>query len=129
MSLNQSIFVIPAGEAEGYTKAWRTQKNLNPTYAKAFTIKIQELEDLLAELKGMPQADAVRVYLAIKPTPAGDDMETIILCGVNGFNPDRGANGTDIVTYKAANGEEVSGCFDFNFPCPTTCDVNSPLYS
>jgi hypothetical protein len=129
-------FRLPAQTAVNDTTNWRSTDP--PGGLKAFTIRIQELQDMLNEAAtlniDMSQA-AVRAYLAQKPdpnNPTGPLLNALVFALVDGFVPPNGTDpaiaGTDIVEYVVARGATISGCFDFTYPCPATCATDSPLF-
>jgi hypothetical protein len=125
-------FRLDPQSAVNDTTNWR---NTNPPGGlKAFTVRIKELQDLLAEAATLNidmNKAAVRAYLAQKPDGSGGFTNTVIFALVDGFVPPGQLDyspGTDIVEYATVKGN-ISGCFDFNYPCPNTCPTDSPLYN
>lgn len=95
-------------DAVDWTKKWRQD---NPTSLKAFLVAFSEVTDIMAETN----AASFRVYFGLDDTGA----EKLILVGVDG-------SGNDIIN-PVVDGHQISGTYDFNTPCPPTCDPLSPL--
>ena len=110
----ESIYDLPLETAVEWTARWRAfQQEAKPDPTndkKAFRVNVQELIDVV---KGIPdQVEYVRFYLGLD-----DELtEHMILVGVDKDNK-------DLCTY-----EGQSCTYDFTHPCPSTCDVDSPLY-
>lgn len=125
-----SLFLIPAETACNYTRNWRNLDPDDPQFIKAFTVKIEELQNILDEMANL-NANAIRVYLGQKgesQVHSGNDKK-LVLVAVAGFEPDDNNPGFDIVTYTDPNdpAKSLSGCYDFTYPCPDTCSKTSPL--
>jgi hypothetical protein len=66
----------------------------------------------------------VRAYFAVKRDEvASEDNVTALIVAVD-------KEGNDLIntTDGLAEEEDGSGIYDFTLPCPTECDVDSPLY-
>lgn len=109
--------------AVAWTTAWRSQDGTFTDHSslKAFLIPLPDLQEVMKE----PNVVNVRAYIGVDAT--NDNQPHLIIVGVN-------AAGEDII-YKAAgegcddeNGNVNTGLYDFSDPCPTTCDINSPLF-
>ncbi len=92
-------------------------KEINPVYA----FQIYH-DDLLHALGRKPEAGSndisrVRVYLGISGEDQGS-MVRLFLVPVND-------EGKDVIPTDDEGNQRV---YDFNLPCPATCDVTSPLY-
>ena len=130
-----ALFRIPLQDAVAYTKNWRDQPHDDNNYVKAFTVNLEELKEILYDLKDSNGANAVRFYIAEKPvdpnpgSPITGFQETLILVGVTGFDPENNIAGDDILDFVPKEGSAVSGCYDFTYPCPDTCATNSPLFN
>ncbi len=149
-----SVFKIDVNEAAKYTDRWRQMhEDANEKdYVKAITVDAEELKSVIEELgkNSKGKLNAVRFYLGRKPatkmSPSGfqgKDITCLILVGVAGFeeNTDLGKPplqaGVDLTQYFTEGlpgadgleepGEVVSGCYDFTYPCPSTCAVGSVL--
>lgn len=118
-----AVNTICLEKAEAWTEAWRSQDGTFTDHQnlKAFLIPLEDLKEVIKE----PNVANVRAYIGIDKS--NDNEPHLIIVGVN-------AEGEDII-YKAAgkgcvdtDGTENTGLYDFSDPCPTTCDVNSPLF-
>ena len=107
--MGATTYLIPLQTAVDWTKAWRHE---NPTSIKAFRVDIQEIKEILAEL----DTNYVRIYFGLDGS-----TEKLVLVGVD-------ANDKDIID-PTVDGFKISGTYDFNQPCPSTCDITSPLYN
>lgn len=143
---------IDINDALAYAKKWQEE---NKTHAKAHLIPANDLIACLEEMKVLV-ADAdgtgkytlndttnagVRAYMGIN-RPKGDlpspQTEKLLLVGTlldcNGVHRDivegeksSGCKNCDSDT--AVEALTGSGVFDVTKPCPSECDVNSPLYN
>ena len=96
---------IPLTTAQDWAQRWKT----NPvTGVKAFLIPEEDTVQLYNE----PEVFSIRAYLGVDPKGKAH----LMLVGVDG-------NGKDLI--DAQKGWYI---YDFTLPCPTTCDVTSPLY-
>jgi hypothetical protein len=95
-------------DAVNWATNWR---RANPGSNKAFLVDFSEVTSIQAETG----ATSFRVYFGLDSTGA----EKLILVGVD-------SNGNDIIN-PVVNGHQESGTYDFNMPCPPTCDPGSPL--
>jgi hypothetical protein len=140
-------FKISVRDAVEYTTTWRTIYSSDPSIPMAFTICHQEILDIIAEVLPPgtdPQDIAYRFYMGYKQTevvtPRGTEIQTkpaMVIVVVTGFTRDEQGNvtnpGTDLYEIvKTVKGDDLtdtdtSGCFDFAYPCPATCQLNSPL--
>jgi hypothetical protein len=140
-------FKISVKEAVQYTTTWRTVYGSDKSIPMAFTITHQEVMDMIAEVLPPgtdPTEIAYRFYMGYKQvevvTTKGTEFQTkpaMVIVVVSGFTRDENGNvtnpGTDIYeitkTVESADmsDEDTSGCFDFSYPCPTTCPIDSPL--
>jgi hypothetical protein len=106
----ESLFQIPLETAIEWTTRWREfQQTAKPSPAdnkKAFRVNLVELQEVVNNIPG--EVNYIRFYFGI------DDKlgEHMILVGVNDENE-------DLCSYT----------YDFTRPCPSTCDLTSPLYS
>ena len=117
------VNTICLDKAEKWTKAWRSQDGTFTDHKdlKAFLIPLEDLKEVIKE----PNVANVRAYIGIDESD--DNKPHLIIVGVN-------AAGEDII-YAAAkkgcvdpDGTVNTGLYDFSQPCPTTCDITSPLY-
>jgi hypothetical protein len=133
--------------AEGFTLDWKT--NLKKYIAeipedkipRAFTIRRTELEFLLLQMTIL-ECDATRMYLGLKPTESPqlglEQDPCLIMTGVRNFSPDfknpgDSKPGTEVYFTKypgnidPAIPVEEPYVLDFAYPCPSTCQNDSPL--
>jgi hypothetical protein len=133
--------------AEGFTLDWK--KNAKKFMAelpddkipRAFTIRRAELEFLLLQMTIL-ECDATRMYLGLKPSesPHIDIVQDpcLIMTGVRDFRPDFNDPGNSKpgkeVYFSAfpaninpAIPSEEPYVLDFAYPCPDTCQIDSPL--
>lgn len=95
-------YIIPLADAETWAKSW--QNNPPKPLAKAHLIPLEVLTELLA----LPDVVNVRAYMGVDTT----GTQKLMFVGVDGNNKDM----TDTI-YSGTQ------------PCPSDCDVNSPLYN
>ena len=97
---------ITLQQAQQWAAKWR----LNPANTvKAHLIPEIDITQLLTE-NGVAN---VRAYIGIDE----NGINKLMLVGVD-------ANGNDMI-----NDQKAQYIYDFTVPCPTTCDINSPLYT
>lgn len=106
-----SPYLIPLQSAVDWTTNWRSA---NANSIKAFKMDAQEILDILAEIGST--GTGIRLYFGLE-----NGVEKLVLVGIDN-------NGNDIIN-PTVKGQQISGTYDFNQPCPPTCDVNSPLYT
>ena len=118
-----AVNTICLEKATAWTTAWRSQDGTftDHTDLKGFLIPLEDLKEVVKE----PNVANVRAYIGVDIT--NDNEPHLIIVGVN-------EAGEDII-YKAAgkgcddaDGTVNTGLYDFSQPCPTTCDITSPLY-
>jgi hypothetical protein len=102
--------IILESTAITWISAWRAAPD---DKVKAFFIPKEDLSDLMLD----PNNIGLRAYLGYGNTDGLPAESKLILVDVEG---DINKGGTDIL---------ANGIYDFTQPCPTTCDVNSPLYT
>ena len=95
-------------DAINWTESWRRKY---PNSVKAFSVEFSEIVAIQAETGAV----CFRAYFGLDSTGA----EKLILVGVN-------SAGEDIINPVVDN-QIKSGTYDFNAPCPPTCDPGSPL--
>lgn len=95
-------YIIPLTDAEAWAKSW--QNSPPKPLAKAHLIPLVVLEELLA----IPEVANVRAYMGVDTS----GKQKLMFVGVNG-------NGDDM----------TDTIFSGTQPCPTCCDINSPLYN
>jgi hypothetical protein len=100
-----SDFQITLEQAKSWIKTWRN--NLPKEPAKAHLINKQALLDVMQPVDVV----SVRTYLAIDD----NNVQKLVLVGVD-------VNGNDLI-------DENHIITDKTYPCPPTCDVNSPLFT
>ncbi len=123
-------------EAETFTRNWIQTGTITANDFRAFTVRGSELEALL-ELMNSNGLDAVRFYFGMKPRPDGKFglKPCFIMAGVKGFEVDFTNPDDPVVTnvgeemYFPDRISNVEGEFvyDFSYPCPSTCQNDSPL--
>jgi len=137
---------ISLAEAIKRTKNWRNfvlkllgasseQKNmqaasqplLNQQIFRAINIQMDDINWLKAQ---HPEARAIRLYLSL-PDPNHPYQITGILVPVDGQNTDLL---TDVIDKNMSleelmNSTESSTIYDFTQPCPSVCNVSSPLFN
>ena len=95
---------------------------------KAYLIKAIDIFSTLgieAESYNEMEYHHMRVYIGMldAPNPEGN-IHKLFLVPVD-------ENGSDVIPFGQVNPEnpdEMSYVYDFNTPCPKTCDTKSPLY-
>lgn len=98
--------VISLECAQNWAARWRE----NPeNTVKAHLIPRVDITELLAEKEVVD----IRAYIGVDE----DGVNKLMLVGVD-------ADGNDLI-----NDELQQYIYDFTQPCPTTCDINSPLYT
>jgi hypothetical protein len=95
-------YIIPLTDAEAWANSWQT--NPPKSLAKAHLIPLDVLKELLA----IPKVVNVRAYMGVDTT----GEQKLMFVGVDG-------EGNDMI------GTVFSG----TTPCPSCCDVKSPLYN
>lgn len=102
---------ISLTEGINWAKVWRNNPDTN---VKAFFIPKADIEDLLKDTNCI----GARAYLAFGTNDSKSPAESkLILVNVEG---DITTGGKDII---------MNGIYDFTQPCPSTCAVDSPLYT
>jgi hypothetical protein len=126
---------ITLAQAVEWTTLWREK---NSTNCKAFLIPAQDLTAVLKEMgiltlengvyildeEKLPNA-GVRAYMAIDTNVKEGNGEKILVVGTEVVD----GNHKDIINKNSDVEMGGSGVYDFSEPCPTTCDLNSPLNS
>jgi hypothetical protein len=133
--------------AEGFTLDWKTNAKAyiaglpDDKLPRAFTIRRAELEFLLLQMTIL-ECDATRMYLGLKPTESPGNAivqdPCLIMTGVRGFRPDFKEPGKSLPgeeVYFTAYAQNINKdiaieepyVLDFAYPCPDTCQTNSPL--
>ncbi|MFD0964494.1 hypothetical protein [Pseudofulvibacter geojedonensis] len=129
--------------AKKYTEKW--QIATKDQHCKAFLIPALDLSELLKEMEILKKNDltgkyeldeskltnaGVRGYLGIDSTNGtGKDNgygEKMLFVGTD-YNSKTGAH-NDIILNPTNPQSKDSGIYDFTYPCPSTCDINSELY-
>lgn len=100
-------YQITLSKAKGWTTAW---KENFPDMVKAFRIEVDEINQILAT----PNIAYVRAYMGYDEDTK---MEKLMLVPVD-------ANNKDLIN---DNPSSDSCVYDFTLPCPSTCDLDSPL--
>lgn len=100
-------YQIMLNKAKDWTTAWRENY---PDMVKAFRIDVAEIHEILAT----PGIAYVRAYMGYDD---GAKTEKLMLVPVD-------ANNKDLIN---ENPSSDSCVYDFTLPCPSTCDLDSPL--
>lgn len=115
---------ITLEEAKCWAARWRQlEGDYNKHHElKAFLIPKVDLLEVLEE-----GIDAARAYIGIDD----DGVERLMIVGTK-YDPKTDTY-VDMIT-ETSNKSEVSAqingdIYDFTQPCPTTCDIDSPLYT
>jgi hypothetical protein len=111
----------------------------------AFSVRHSELEEVFKEMSPTldPLKFAFRFYLGYKEVTeeaaGGTIISTkpcLVIVAVSDFERDEVSGkiinpGTDLWQIEMLTDPGVfqSGCFDFTYPCPTTCQKESPLFN
>ncbi|WP_430466911.1 hypothetical protein [Winogradskyella ouciana] len=142
MDSNLSTLTIPVKQAKDWAKEWQTA---NTNCAKAFLIPASDLIAMLTEM-GVVTKDAktgtltvgstvdqgIRAYVGINPDNKKRGMAEgygngLFLVGtedVKGVHKDIVEGNTGVDLSKMVG----TGVYDFIRPCPSNCDITSPLY-
>jgi len=133
---------VTLNEAKEWTKLWQEE---NPDHCKAFLIPSEDLIEVLKEMKILVADSSggyvldkdvlpnsgVRSYMAIDTANGtGEDNgygEKLVIVGTT--YDDETKVHKDIIKNPQDPNSKDSGIYDFTYPCPSTCDVNSPLYT
>lgn len=115
--LGKYLIKIPLAQAVDLTQNWVEYANLNKPLLphdgakRAFKVSKEDILDLVNEKNFC----GIRIYLGKDTPDASGDMR-LVLVAVN-------AEDDDIIVGKSP------GVYDFSMPCPSTCDLTSPLYT
>jgi hypothetical protein len=131
-------FRVNMEEAISRTSAWRATHASNPSIPLAFTVRHSELLQLLQESPVEIDKPAFRFYLGYRQqkieTLSGLQLITVpclLMAAVEGFElyEDKSVKnvGTEILSRANGLNAAESEIFDFTYPCPATCQLNSPL--
>lgn len=114
---------IPEAVAVTYTTNYRNYISgidKDPNYIRAFNIPMSDIQSL-ADFTRCP---SVRAYLGMSD-PKDISTLKLVLVPVDSFN-------NDILSIQvpgnAGEDEDQSSIYDFTSPCPSICDINSPLF-
>jgi len=114
---------IPEAVGVTYTTNYRTYISgidQNPDYIHAFNIPMQDI----ASLADFTKCTSVRAYLGMSD-PTDISTLKLVLVPVDNTN-------TDVLSIPVPDGSgglvDQSSIYDFTSPCPTICDINSPLF-
>lgn len=123
---------VPLPDAIDMTTNWRAYygeiTGTDPADAfRGFKIPLEDLQSIIDLAKTDPTIDAARAYLALGAPSNGNIIDPstihILLVPVRGTTP----KGIDVL--EAQRGDIMeSTIMDFTQPCPSMCDVDSPLY-
>ena len=113
----------------------KIKKDGKYTKTKAFFIPITDLIEAINEVNGTNydpelgnKVDGVRAYIGVEETSPDVYEEKLMIVGVKNNKdilPDRKDNDSEIIAMVEDGAGSV---FDFTKPCPSYCDLNSPLY-
>jgi hypothetical protein len=133
--------------AKGFTLDWKANAKKyiaglpDDKIPRAFTIRRSELEFLLLQMTIL-ECDATRMYLGLKPSESPHigiaQDPCLIMTGVRDFRPDfknpgDSKPGTEVYftqypgNIDPMNVVEGEYVLDFAYPCPSTCQNDSPL--
>jgi hypothetical protein len=124
---------VPVEDAVLMTEYWRDYyafiTGTDPMDAfRAFKIPLEDLQRMIDLAKTDPTIDSVRAYLALGEASGNQIIDPntlhVLLVPVSGTTP----NGVDVLQVQRGP-TMISTIMDFTQPCPTYCDVTSPLYS
>ncbi len=116
MAFNKEQDTIPLAQAQEWGKRWKAggAKFLVNNVLKAFLIPGIDLTEVLAE-EGVQD---IRTYFGVDHT----GQPHLMVVGVD-------ADGNDMIHQdQLVNEKNGWHIYDFSLPCPTTCDVRSPLF-
>lgn len=126
-------FKISVPNAITFAQTWRQAKKNEPYFVKSFTVSADELMSILNEMQNLySDINAVRFYMGLKPDiSTGQLVPCLVMVGVQNFGNTTNPPGTDVIDLPdhlhIHNPLHDSLCYDFAFPCPDTCAINSPL--
>lgn len=111
--------------AKDWTTRWRSMESTYNAHqdCRAFNIPLKDLQEVLKE----DGVASVRGYIGVEEKLVEGETvyeEKLIIVGVD-------AAGKDMISSKdgLTLDEESGELFDFVRPCPTACDIESPLMS
>lgn len=110
---------IPESVGVDYTTNYRTYiSNIDPSpdYIRAFNIPMTDV----ASLAEFTKCTSVRAYLGMS-TPGDISTLKLVMVPVDDKN-------NDILSIPVPGGTTQSSIYDFTSPCPSICDINSPLF-
>ena len=114
---------IPEALGVTYTTNYRNYISgidKNPDYIRAFNIPMQDI----ASLADFTQCPSVRAYLGMSD-PTDISTLKLVIVPVDKTN-------TDILSIPVPDGSgglvDQSSVYDLTSPCPSICDINSPLF-
>lgn len=133
--------------AKTWAKKWQTE---NPKHCKAFLMPTIDLIEAFIEMNVLVKQEdgnyslqdvdssSVRAYMAIDEKIEEGYGEKLLLVGTKvdckGIHRDiiedeKPSGCDDGIVETAVNALTGSGVFDFTSPCPSDCDINSPLFN
>jgi hypothetical protein len=114
---------IPEATAITYTTNYRNYISgidKNPDYIHAFNIPMSDI----VSLADFTKCPSVRAYLGMSD-PTDVSTLKLVLVPVDTLN-------NDILSIPVTNGSgaivDQSSIYDFTSPCPSICDIDSPLF-
>ncbi|MEO5643391.1 MAG: hypothetical protein ABIQ40_14675 [Bacteroidia bacterium] len=111
--------LVPLATAQDCIGRYVTSQQIVPDPTYAFIVSHNDIMDALGIKKPVPPMDfkQFRVYFGLSPQDLDYKMRLFLV-------PVDDA-GNDVLPLDADGNMCV---YDFNAPCPATCDINSPLY-
>ncbi|WP_432670676.1 hypothetical protein [Flavobacterium sp. SM2513] len=116
MGLTKEQSTISLQQAQDWIARWKegSLKDLTAITIKAFLIPGIDVTEVLAE-QGVQD---VRAYIGVDK----NHIPHLLIVGVD-------KNGNDMIDNdELVNVKNGWNIYDFTLPCPSTCDVKSPLY-
>jgi hypothetical protein len=127
-----------------YTQTWINKDEIHTGDLHAFTVNLSELISILNDLYPglVPNPGeinekklAARFYLGYRRGRTGVLAPSLVMCGVQNFDPANGNYGYEeyasgdgpAKAYKAGASLNDLYVYDFAYPCPDTCTLDSPL--
>lgn len=114
---------IPEAIGVDYTTNWRTYISAidqDPNYIRAFNIPMQDI----ASLADFTKCGSVRAYLGMSD-PTDISTLKLVLVPVDTDN-------LDVLSIEVPDGSgglvTQSSIYDLTSPCPSICDIQSPLF-
>lgn len=111
-----------------FNKSWETFSHDPKDYIRAYLIPISDIEAMYKIFNQQENIIGCRVYLGMEPVPQNTEpmqpgAMKLFMVPVAGEIDSN--SGSDILYDKSTNKSLI---YDFSLPCPSTCDIKSPLY-